>query len=455
MRIAWFSPMLPARTGVAVCSEELVPHLARDHQVDAYVDEDVATARRAAPAAAAESRDWNLYPAHDFPWRHRQTPYDLVVYQLGNSARHDYLWPYLFRYPGLAVLHDVHLHHARAALLMRQRRADDYRAEFAAMSPSSSDAAELAVAGFDSQLLYEWPFTGLVVAASRMTAVHTGPLRDQLRAACPEARIEQIRLGHGVLLDAADVAARGGAARRQLGIPDRSVVFGVFGGLTPEKRISRILETFEAILPYVHSAHLLLAGAPADHYDVEAAVRRPALDGRVTVTGYLDSDDALTGCIAASDVTLNLRWPTAREVSGPWLRCLAAGRASVVTDLAHTADVPALDPRTWTCTAAGTAAPVTVAIDLQDETHSLFLAMRRLAQDSALRDAIGTAARAYWKQEHAPEVMVEDYRRLLPAAAAAPVPVRDALPGHLRQDGSRRLTALLEPFGTPVPWSTM
>src|SRR2546430_12142591 len=51
--------------------------------------------------------------------------------------------------------------------------------------------------------------------------------------------------------------------------------------------------------------------------------------------------------LAACDVTLNLRWPTARETSGPWLRALAAARATVITDLVHHADVPSLDPRTW------------------------------------------------------------------------------------------------------------
>jgi hypothetical protein len=41
-----------------------------------------------------------LRSAHEFVWRHRRAPYDLVVYQLGNSSHHDYQWPYLFRYPG-------------------------------------------------------------------------------------------------------------------------------------------------------------------------------------------------------------------------------------------------------------------------------------------------------------------------------------------------------------------
>jgi hypothetical protein len=100
VRIAWFSPFPPVRTGIAGRSAELVAALAaRGFSIDRY------------PEAAA----------HDFPWRHRQAPYDLVVYQFGNSSHHDYAWPYALRYPGLVVLHDTRLHHARAALLLRER----------------------------------------------------------------------------------------------------------------------------------------------------------------------------------------------------------------------------------------------------------------------------------------------------------------------------------------------
>src|SRR5689334_8086417 len=110
--------MPPVRSGIADCSAELVRALRADHVLDVYVDEPVA--RAADPA-------WAVRSAHDFVWRHRQAPYDVAVYQLGNSSHHDYVWPYLFRFPGLAVLHDARLHHARAASLLRQRRADDYR----------------------------------------------------------------------------------------------------------------------------------------------------------------------------------------------------------------------------------------------------------------------------------------------------------------------------------------
>lgn len=446
MRLAWFSPMPPVPSGIAACSAQIVGALAAEHRIDVFVDEPVA---KLAAAGAGEG-DW--HSAHEFPWRHRAESYDLTVFQLGNSSHHDFLWPYLFRYPGLAVLHDGHLHHARAAALLRTRRRNDYRAEFAANHPESSpDLAELAVAGFDSHLYYRWPMRRLVIQASRLTVVHAAPLAADINDEIPGAGVGSIRLGHGERLMDAEGAAARAETRPRLGLPPDAVVFGIFGGLTPDKRIAEVLEAFAAILPYAPDAHLLLAGAPASHYDVAADVRRRGLDARVHLTGYLDSERELTLSIAACDVALSLRWPTAREVSGPWLRALAAGRPTVVTDLAHLADVPSLDPRSWTLNGGGDrASAVTVAVDIMDEGHSLRLAMRRLASDPDLRATLGAAGRAWWQREHSPDRMIEDYRCVLAEAHARPVP-RPRLPRHLVNNGEARLLTLLEDFGVPDP----
>ena len=436
MHLAWFSPMPPVRTGIAAVSAGLVAALADEHQIEVYTD---------TPAGAAKA-------AHDFVWRHRQRPYDLIVYQVGNSSHHDYMWPYLFRYPGLVVLHDAHLHHARAAALLRTRRARDYRVEFAANHPDvSPDLAELAVAGFDNHLYYSWPMTRLILEAAKMTAVHTNALAVSLREAHPEARIVSIRLAHGEAL----AADRAGEARARIraayGIPPDAVLFGVFGGLTPEKRIAQILDALDALIPYAPSARLLLAGPAARHFDVDAAVRERRLQTRVTMTGYLRDDDALLDHLAACDVSLNLRWPTAREMSGPWLRALAAGLPSITTDLAHLADVPSLDPRTWTTRQGNeprTAQrdPVTVAVDILDEDHSLRLAMRRLATDEDLRASLGAHARAYWDREHSMPQMLEDYRGAIAEAAATPAP-KPPLPAHLVSNGDATLRRVLADFG--------
>ena len=262
--------------------------------------------------------------------------------------------------------------------------------------------------------------------------------------------------------------------------PD-AIVFGSFGGMTPEKRLPQILAALRATLRHAPNAHLLLAGARAAHYDVAAGIAALDLQRHVTVAGYLERDADLTDHLAACDVSLNLRWPTARETSGPWLRALAAARPTIVTDLVHLADVPSFDPRTWTVSAVSTTDDrrptaddrrhtidgrtsdfgprtsdlgprhaIAVAIDILDEDHSLRLAMRRLAEDAALRAELGAAAREWWQREHAVEVMVGDYERAIAAAMARPDP--DAtLPPHMRNGGDGRLRTILSAFGLSSP----
>ena len=446
MRLAWFSPFPPVRTGISAVSAELVAMLrGRGYTIDAY------------PAARA----------HDFPWTHQQRPYDLIVYQFGNSSHHDYEWAYALRYAGLVVLHDTRLHHARAAFLLREKRAADYRAEFCWNHPDvSPDAAELGVAGYDSHLYYEWPMTRALVASARLTAAHANAECQMPNDKGQMAKAVSIRLGHGRLVEADERARARAEIRRQRGIADDAVVFVCAGGITPEKRIPQVLAAFADTLRHAPDARLMLAGATASHYDVHAGIAAHGLGDRVIVTGYVESDAALTDHLAAADVSLNLRWPTAGEMSGPWLRALAAGVATVITDLAHLGHMPSLDPRTWRMNGlsdsgvrlleepkpkAQSPTPVCVAIDILDENHSLRLAMRRLATDAELRARLGRAGQSYWLAEHTPEVMADDYERAIALAVSRPAP-DVALPAHMRSAADSTLHRLLAPFGLDDPF---
>ena len=41
--------------------------------------------------------------AHDFVWQMAQGAFDLCVYELDDSAAHQYIWPYLLHYPGIPL----------------------------------------------------------------------------------------------------------------------------------------------------------------------------------------------------------------------------------------------------------------------------------------------------------------------------------------------------------------
>lgn len=443
MRLAWFSPWPPQSSGIAKVSATLVPALAaHGHAIDVFVDGAAVAGLTHADDNAPAPGSVRVQSAHDFVWRVTRDQYDLAIYQVGNSAQHTFLWPYLFRWPGLVVLHDTRLHHARGHARLTDGDAAAYRREFAYCHPDvSPDVAELGVAGFDGAYYYLWPMTAAVARASRLTAVHTRGGAAELQAALPDLAVEYVALSLG--REAPATAAARHDARRAFGYDETHVVFGVFGGLTAEKRWPYILRAFHRTAARTSTARLLLAGAVPPASDLRQAIAAEGLTSRVTLHEGLD-DEGFARALSAADVTLHLRWPTAVETSGPWLQALSDARATIISELSHQADVPALDPRSWQSWVVGAAEPpVTVAIDLEDEEHSLRLAMRRLATDAALREALGRAGRAYWEREHTMGRMVADYERAIARAAATPAP--PPLPWRTPAADDRRV--LLATFG--------
>ena len=446
MHLACFTPLPPERSGIARYAEELLPALARRHAIDVYTSE-------LHPEAGLDGVD--TFGAHDFVSKHVQRPYDLVVYELGNATCHDYMWAYLARYPGLVVLHDAQLHQSRARALIARGRAHRFRAEFAFDHPDAPpDARELGAEGLLGGLVYLWPMLRLPVESARLVAVHNAWLADRLRRDYPDAAVESIRMGVGDPLAGAtgtgEARARG---RERLGLAPGDVAFGAFGGLTPEKRVPQILRALAGIRDAVPAARLVLVGAEASHYDVRQNVAESGIADRVTLTGYVD-DAALDDCLAAVDACVCLRWPSNHETSASWLRCLAAGKPTLVTDLPHLADVPALlNPRNSTPARLGSgtdadAAPITIAIDILDEDRLLADTLRRLGSDAHLRRRLGERARAWWRAHHRIDLMAEDYERVIGLAATRATP---PLPGELLPDGFERTRTLLAPFDIDLP----
>ena len=222
-----------------------------------------------------------------------------------------------------------------------------------------------------------------------------------------------------------------------------------------------IARALARIAGYLPTAHLVLVGTPVDDYDVRADLCAVGVEDRVTLVGYVDDDD-LQSYLAATDVCLCLRWPTARETSATWLRAVAAGKATIVTDLVHMQDVPVLraaslhpivaeDPSAGAIAASfgsvrrNGPAPVAVAVDIHHEDQELMPAMLALARGEGLRSRIGEAARAWWAAGNRMEHCAEDYERVMAAAVARPA-TRRAVPPHLNHDGGRHARQLLAPF---------
>lgn len=448
-RLAFMSPWPPQPSGIASCAADLVPRLAASgHGVDVLVDEALVPVQRG-PDGPPLPGQVRVLSAHEFVWRQHRGHYDLPIYQVGNSWAHGFVWPYLYRWPGLTVMHDARIHHARANALMSRGRAADYRAEFAYDAPRvSPDAAELAIAGFDGAYYYHWPLRRSVVNASRMVVLHSVGMTQRMRRHYPGHAIEFVPLGHGRARSAEELATARRQFRQAHGIPQDALVFGVLGTATTEKRVAPIIRAFAGARQWATEARLLFAGSvdpllPLDDLLDSFGVREVThLVGRIDDRGF---DDAVAAC----DVGLNLRWPTAREMSGPWLRMLAAGLPTVVVDSVHHTEIVTLDPRTWRCHEPlqtlglnPELQAVAVAIDILDEDHSLRLALRRLASDAEFRAQLGQTARQHWVSNHTVERMADEYNRVIAKALTLEAPTT-ALPEHLRPDAQEHADRII------------
>ena len=264
MRLAWFSPLPPHRSGIAAYSADVLSGLVARHEVTAFVDDGPGAA---GIAGTTPLPGVTVRGAHDFPPAEAQHPHDVPVFQVGNDVCHHYMWPYLVHYPGLVVLHDGQLHQARARALIREFRADDYAAEFEFAHPEANpDVAQLVIDGLGGSLYYFWPMLRVPVESARLVAVHSPWLAASIRERYPHAHVTHIRMGVPDPLPLVHVPAA--EIRRRHGIPDDAVVFAAYGRVTPEKGLTRVLMALGQLGDAAARVHILCVGETVDYYDL-------------------------------------------------------------------------------------------------------------------------------------------------------------------------------------------
>ena len=448
MRIAWFMPMPPAGGTAATPAVAAVSSVAAQHDVEIFAGSD-------AEAGAWTAWQVPVRSAVEFLWRHARRPYDLEVYHLGNTPRHDFVWGYLWNYPGLLVLEDRHFHAARARILLDrlEPRLDQYGAELSFNHGIDPDVRR-PLALFTGGTLSAWPMRRSALAAARAVAVHGPGLSDELRSESlpPIERLPFASTdpgGHAALRS----SARSGALRQRLRLHADELLVAVIGPLRRSRRIPEILQAVVAVRAAGTRLRLLLAGSPADDCDLDAEMARAGVGEAVSYERAV-SDDDLDAALGASDAALCLGWPPSGELNALWLRCVAAGVATVVTDQTDYGDFPLLDPRDAeppnTGEGASARPPLALLADLAAEQQTLRLALRRLAAEPGLRAGLGDAARARWSSRHTPEHLAQAYLRCIDRAAQLRS-LTIVLPDHHRPDVFAHARRLVQSVGGALP----
>jgi glycosyltransferase involved in cell wall biosynthesis len=362
VRVAYYSPLPPERSGIADYSALLLPALSR------LVEVEVVRRGKTRPVAA-----------------------DVALYHVGNDPEaHGWIVEALGRRAGVVVLHDFVLHHLVAGLTIGHR---DGPAYLAAMEREAGVAGRLLAHGvLDGRVAPIWetrpdefPLAGEILAQATGLIVHSRYVEERARDSGYHGPVWRIPHPAWPVDDLTPASIEG------------RPLFGCFGHLNASKRIPQLLEAFALVRERHPGARLLLVGPTSPRFDAGRLVGEGV--ERIDYVG----EERLWSLMAACDACISLRAPTMGETSGSVIRALSLGRPLVVSDLGWFSELP-------------DEVALKVPVD-EDEVASLATALELLASSEATQRAMSDAARVYARDEHDLGAAAERYAVALEEAA--------------------------------------
>lgn len=398
LNVAVWSPLPPARTGVA----------------DYAFEQAQALAKHASVTLVGET----LENVPTIPGVHFATPEkpprpDIDLYHIGNSPSHGFVLRQALAKPGVVVLHEANIHELwlsetvesrdGAAYLREMRRTYGSEGLFAAGQIS----ADLGGAPFQArypliETLVESSL-GVIGLTERVVEAAQKHLGGRL----------SLRLPHHFFAPPGERDRS--KARETFEVPADAFLIVAPGLATKEKKIDVLLRSMRVVINETQGRvhpFLLVAGEMPDATSFENELKRLSLQSRARVTGRLDLG-AFTQALVAADVVSLLREGDRGEMSGAAIRAMGLSRVVLVSaggTLAREFEEGVVVP------IVGDVVPRQK--DGIEERH-LATVFQTLHSNVALRDAIELNAARVISRHHNPSEIAARLAAFLNAAATS------------------------------------
>lgn len=417
-RLALFTPLPPERTGIASYSADLLPSLATHFVVDVYTTAtDVSDANLSA--------NFLIRPWHEFEMH--AAKYDAIVYQIGNSPFHSYMFDMLAKYPGIVVLHDFFLSSVYWYIDRHGGRPGVFADELA-YGHGSDALLDLAGPNGDEVCRQRYPCNRRVLERSIGVIAHSPGIHSML-AKYGMARLEKpVRVVHQLRTMPPEPShAERALIRERLGFQSDDWLVCSFGFVADTKLSDRLVRALVASRLSAQSrVHLIFVGE-LDGGEYGSRLREliagSGLMSRIHITGFVD-DDVYQDYLAAADLAVQLRTHSRGETSRAVLDCLAHGVPLIVNAHGTMNDYPET---------------ALMRLDEYVEPDSLAKALVSFFEDPELGRVLGAKGRAYIDKEHSPTRIGNDYaaaieemvqRHSYLSAAALAYDIEPSVAGH-------------------------
>jgi ubiquinone/menaquinone biosynthesis C-methylase UbiE/glycosyltransferase involved in cell wall biosynthesis len=331
MRLNWFAPLPPAKSGIADYTLRILPALSQLAEIVLWTDQDDWD------PALARYAEVRRYRIKEMPWA-EVTRGAMSVYHIGNNHRyHGHIWQVSRRHAGIVILHDTALQQFFAGLYRDQWRD---RAGYLALMEryygpvGREDAEDFWVGRLTiDYMAQQYRLISFALENALGGLVHTRPALEELQreSSCPLAyaplpypassRLQQ-KCGH-----AEDLKA-GGPPYRLL----------VFGHISDNRRIGPLLQAL-AGLPERQLFRLEIYGELWDRERVSRQIEALELEELVTLRDFVPAEE-LEAALDSAHMAINLRFPTMGEASVSQLQIWDHTLPSLVTKVGWYASLP-------------------------------------------------------------------------------------------------------------------
>jgi len=382
MKIALFSPLNPVKTGISDYTEEMLFEMKKHVDIDLVIDQGYE------PQNEKIRAQFKIVPYYSESFD--PSGYDEILYHMGNNYQaHGYIYNALKKHPGIVVLHDFVLQGFYAEKYDADRDFDAYlRIQKKYYREKGEEIAENLIRRtefpiWERTAAFDYPLNEEVLEAAKAVIVHSDFVKDKIkeRTQRPARKINH----HGHEIKSFDRQQ----LRAKMDLGPQDILITSTGFINKNKRLGVILSALEEMdHPRVSYA---IAGGD------RGGLLRNYLEEKklkVIVKGYLPLEE-LEALIYASDICINLRYPTMGESSGTLLRMMGYGKPVLVTNFGSYSEFPdycvlKIDP------------------DI-DEKEAIKRFVSALIQDEDFRRSLGQEAGRYVRNECSIERCASEY----------------------------------------------
>ena len=326
-RIAYFSPLPPKKSGISYYSSNILPLLSKYWDIDIFIDDDYSC------DVSLINSNFNIFSFQNFETLNKQKSYNSIIYQIGNSDNHIYMFDMLKKFPGIVVLHDIFLggviHWITGKIGKQDKFIEEIIYSHGKLGQKMVDKAKKGLISW-SDLIWNLQINKRILDNATHIILHSDWDRKKVLEVNPQFD-NKISLIHQ--FSPLKEFNNKYTIKNQLAFSDDEFLICSFGFVVETKKIDVVIKNIANFLKS-HNAKYLIVGEMDPNYGakINKIIKEMKLEEKILITNFID-EKKYHHYMQICDLCISLRTKTRAGTSASINHSLGAGIPTIISDV--------------------------------------------------------------------------------------------------------------------------